>query len=658
MISGWESTTLNPNLIRSLQKIDSGLAVASKNGEIATSQLLRVAGTYYNARYTWNEAQQKYVPTFQYAQEGTALDANYSQYLGQNRIDCSTYIGLLLRGLTAQKSPYGPYVPEESQIAVNPEEDDDYSSASTDSNIVTPGKVPCNSRDYPWAVELDNAREPRTTTTTSQVRTAAQLAQYLVENGCVIDQTDDFNSVEPGDIIFWNTTKNGNNRFMDISHVAMCYSKLEPPEDAYVPDTSVNEVTISSFNAQLAKQALDTMYFPDAKDPSDADAVYLVTRSDAIWKVFIRGPKVDGEWTWLNGQNVNSTVSGDTVTLTTLGIVVTLDAGATSPSFQIVRYHWLDKYPYRHMMLEVTDTSPYVLCRVLEKCYPQQVVLVCRPDLGSMIPGDFAGDLTDRFNIDNIDGLFRPGVYYLTSSIVSTFPTGISNGNKLSLKVIVTQTQQGKIESVTQLLWNAETAKMYFRSQWCNNHLPTSDIGTDGWSAWRVFIDDSDIDSTVQSKVRTEMGNYHRLFFSSLPIGTDVGRNLSIPYSNIYPTSLDVSVGDSVIGSDGYVGNITATGRNITVLPTGKGLENIFSDNVRTNVLTLRSNGSDAVSLKGYYVTPEDTGPAILELEDLYNGGLTGEVIIRSVADPQYNGDAANKGYVDNAILGALGGSY
>ena len=105
----WRHTSLNPALVKRLRNLNQDLPVAAKNNPSLIAEMIRVAKTYYNSRYRWDETTGKYVPVFRFNWSGgTALDNSY--HPGTMYLDCSTFVGLVLRGLTVQDSPYGQYL--------------------------------------------------------------------------------------------------------------------------------------------------------------------------------------------------------------------------------------------------------------------------------------------------------------------------------------------------------------------------------------------------------------------------------------------------------------------------------------------------------------------------------------------------------------------
>lgn len=170
-----------------------------KNNSLLTAQFLAVAETYYNAR-----ADVRPDSTFRLAYgTPTVLDVGADT----NKIDASTFIGLVLRGLDYGKTPYAT------------------------GNYVIPEMLTENT-SYAWAFNPAyylNKRYTDSRTVTS-LRTAGQLAQQFYEWGCAVPIDTKLVNLEPGDIIFYaQKTGSGDwaasNSFLHVSHAAICLAK-------------------------------------------------------------------------------------------------------------------------------------------------------------------------------------------------------------------------------------------------------------------------------------------------------------------------------------------------------------------------------------------------------------------------------------------------
>ena len=376
-------TSMN-NINEFTNKLNDRIGLKTNNS-ISVAEIISVAKSYYNVR-----TKEDGTPLFIYDTGHTPLSDSYNPNDGTyaGAIDCSTYIGLVLRGIPFLKSPYSHLV---TGVKDDPNADltednvtgDEIGDDGVDSEVWNPSSIVENKNDYPWAINPFNWKLPATQSSSpTPIRRSSQLAQWMFERGMSIPLDETFSNLEPGDIIFWaKTNSDGNyvqpNRYKHISHVALCIGKYDPPTD------DVN--------------------FPTG-------------------------------------------------------------------------------YPFKHTMLEVTTIAPYVLNRTLEKIRPNEVVMICRPDLGSLSTENFAGNIKTQWGIDDISGLYRPGIYYLTSSVTKGLPDNITNGIYLTLKVERTMTKQGKIYSLIQTLINAKTNdSVYRRTQYCYSHLPNKT----SWTPWK-----------------------------------------------------------------------------------------------------------------------------------------------------------------------------
>lgn len=358
---------------------------SERNNQTLVSECIGVARSYYLARYNDNQE-----PTFNYNVNGTVLDTNYDvNGENKNSIDCSTFIGLLLRGIPFKKSPYGKLFTDNgpllddndggNETGNHDEYDDIYNGNAWDPmNIVA-------NKDYSWSINPMDYKLKKNINSSElyPVRTASQLAQWMYERGWAIPLDTTFTNLEPGDIIFWAKRQGGEyiqpNRYKKISHVAICISKYDRPEN-------------------------------DSSFPSN--------------------------------------------------------------------------YPWKHTMLEVTTKAPYVLNRTLEKCSPNDVVMICRPDLGSVSADDYVGNINTKDGIDDLSYVFKPGFYYITSDIKNGLPVDLENGIYHSLKVERSMTRLGKVYSLIQTLVNTKNPnKIYMRTQYCYSHDPNNV----DWTDWIVF---------------------------------------------------------------------------------------------------------------------------------------------------------------------------
>ena len=171
-------------------------------------QMLRVAKSYRDARWLDPAGENK---RFTYSQTTFLSDPDnpVNDENGKGKIDCSTYMHLVLRGIDYASSPYGHM------------EGGAYPSSY---KITAPVET---STAYAWAD--DSLRCSNTLTNTALtakpgklVRTAAEFAKYYAAAGRIFPYTDDTKDyVRPGDLIFFRNRGSDTDRFSFIHHIGM-----------------------------------------------------------------------------------------------------------------------------------------------------------------------------------------------------------------------------------------------------------------------------------------------------------------------------------------------------------------------------------------------------------------------------------------------------
>ena len=192
-------------------------------------QAVYVARTYWLARASGRN--------FLYSGGATFLDGNpVNNSSGQGLIDCSTFIHLVMRGITYDKSPY-------TNVAANAT----YNASSLTTNT-----------SYTWAD--DHIRQSNTIG--GMVRYAADLAAYYWTSGRVFT---DASKRKPGDLIFHSTKQN--NRFMSITHVSIVSEDV----DQYYNVTDLNNTVVRT---AYANRNTDIVFFARPDYERIADKTY------------------------------------------------------------------------------------------------------------------------------------------------------------------------------------------------------------------------------------------------------------------------------------------------------------------------------------------------------------------------------------------------
>lgn len=247
--------------------------------------LIETAMTYYrvcDAEYT---SGQSWSQGFTYRASNTPLSANcvaeqgatYSMWVKVTNsngtstrhykaIDCSTFAGLCLRGYNYSQSPY---------------------ASETLFNTFRRDRTQKNS-NVGWSIAPTNEDG-------SCAREAANIGKYfynigkgivflknpdtgIVEKGSIGTSENDYSNIQKGDLIFYAKKSNGNwkepNRFMYISHVAICYGQSSTyNKKAVIESTNVTTKKHSfddgtSYNAGMRIKQIETY----------ADSIVMVVR--------------------------------------------------------------------------------------------------------------------------------------------------------------------------------------------------------------------------------------------------------------------------------------------------------------------------------------------------------------------------------------------
>jgi hypothetical protein len=181
-------------------------------------EMVAVAKSYFEKDNAYfNETGNRY---FSYNSDYTCMSGNFGNAAaeGLNKIDCSVFVGLVLRGIPFSKSPYSLPFSERAKFDRN--------------------SIKANIGDYRWAVNPFEWQTSKAKNDTPdqydepeyKIRTASQLAEWMTSLGCSFVFARDFSNVEPGDIIFYvsfasDTEYKWAHRYKHISHVAICATK-------------------------------------------------------------------------------------------------------------------------------------------------------------------------------------------------------------------------------------------------------------------------------------------------------------------------------------------------------------------------------------------------------------------------------------------------
>lgn len=194
------------NLEAGVNDLDTTKFSIKRNDKYFVSQMVDIAESYRDSgvlRYGTN----------------TPLAPNYDN---GKHIDCSTFMGMVLRGISYED---GPYV-----IDYPPEELNPYDSAQWVANPDYEWSINPANYDYELIVDVDNP-------TTAEARRASQLGQMFDTHGREIPKDRHLANLEVGDLLFW-ARKNAAGewiqpgRYKHITHVALVIEKTDAPENA------------------------------------------------------------------------------------------------------------------------------------------------------------------------------------------------------------------------------------------------------------------------------------------------------------------------------------------------------------------------------------------------------------------------------------------
>lgn len=195
-------------------------------------EAVKVAQTYWTARAAGRE--------FNYSTSTFLSGGTVNGSTSRGKIDCSTYIHLVLRGIPYESSPYV----------------DTTASLAGSADMITTNPT----GKYTWAD--DNLKN--SSITGGIVRTASDIAKYYWAKGRVFF---DSSKVCPGDLIF--CADSANNRFKNITHVGIVTDDITNFYETTNATNVIMRVTLAS---------RDIVFFarPDYENPNRS---YLVDDS-------------------------------------------------------------------------------------------------------------------------------------------------------------------------------------------------------------------------------------------------------------------------------------------------------------------------------------------------------------------------------------------
>ena len=391
-----------------------------RNSSSLVAQMLDVAWSYYRVRGTEDNHRFVYGHT-------NAIDPGFTA--GGNELDCSGLIGLMLRGIPYEHSRY----------------------VNISNGIGANGKYSWTVDPYDFENVNDAGEDP------SPVRSAAQLGEWMNNSGLRISCGEDFQEVEPGDIIFYAKKKRENieewaeaDRYMHISHVSVCANRIRP----------------AAYNGGHAYNAGDFAYF-------DGTAASSLGIAPGIHECMVSD---------------------------------------TSPSPDNDNWRFVVNGHYYHTMLEATDTDQVVMNRVLELNLPYRIVMICRPDLGAVTDGEFRGNLKTEFNIESLDDVWFDCFCFLTHEITGGLPELLRNtgdvadtGTGFALKTETTYRKNGQPYSIIQKIIDTRSIhnnEIYTRTKYLmisDGEYYRPDDPAAEWTDWNLLVNKEMLDTVMEA---------------------------------------------------------------------------------------------------------------------------------------------------------------
>lgn len=535
-------------------------------------QMANVARTYLRNRQG-KDADKNLVWSFEYSQEHNWLSTGFN---GQTMkgIDCSSFMGLVLRGIPFEKCPYLLSRELASRVTPTEEEGKEDSGSGGTNTGGTEGQgnynfdeTKANKLDYLWAINPYDYTYPRDVvgsevgkpSNMSPVRRASQLGNWMHDSGWDIYWDRTFAQVEVGDIVYWakkNTdgTWRQPDRYMHISHVAICVSKI------FVEDYSDTVTYLLGNYAFITTAMLQDAFGKETELP---EGLYRCT-----------------------AETSRGTVEN-----------------------RFSNFEYIGLHRYRHAMVECTGTegtpSATILNRLLERTAPNDVCLICRPDLGAICPNEYVGSVAEEIpsytiagasgTFKDVEHLYRDGFYFLTSDININLPSDLANtgdfrnkGTGLALKVESTYRWNGQKYNITQTLIDTRhTNDIWVRTKYLyrviddatNMYLP-DDVS---WTSWQRLINDSYLSTmlTANGLTKPTMSN------GSWTCADGGAKNkMALPSSSVESGKIPVSNGS---GDVNWIFDSCFYGTERVQKNTDLNADKYWGDRVR------------------YYLDPEDT---------------------------------------------------
>ena len=475
-----------------------------KNNEILVDEFIGILRTYFKKRTKVEEGET--VNVFTYGTTATALDNDY--FVGSTNIDCSSYIGLGLRGISFDNSPYGPLntedVPGDSDPVEDPIEGDDPQDGSGT------GRYMQRNAGYKWSINpglslISPTGDSRQTPT--PVRNSGQLAEYFVRQGRVIyanpdplahpDTSEKFENVEKGDLVFYSKPRfidgqgydeeggyKNKNRFWNISHVAAVANKYVATGVVAAAGYPYKHTTfeVSTPGHIVLNRSIEKIHRSQGGNYNYPDQKYISLIVRPNFGTISHGEQPNYALNQDDITNLNEVYAGGTWYLSS-SVVTGLPHNIQTGQFYVLTVtqtanKWGEPYSIIQTLTHTRTGREY---RRVQYCYSNDY----QPDPNAWSEWrDTAISLSNGY-VDteeyDLDYIYRPGRYILATRITGGLPYGETGHTYQTLEVEANYTIGYELMSLKQVFTDTQAGRICFRTQNCYQHPPN----IVDWTAWK-----------------------------------------------------------------------------------------------------------------------------------------------------------------------------
>lgn len=475
-----------------------------KNNEILVDEFIGICRTYFKKRTKTVEGET--VNVFQYGTTETALDSDY--YTGSNKIDCSCYVGMCLRGISFDNSPYGPLnledVAGDSEPVEDPIEGDDPQDGSGT------GRYMQRNAAYKWSVNpglslISPTGDNRDTPT--PVRNSGQLAEYYVRQGRVIYANPDplghpdpdakYENVEKGDLVFWSKPRfiegegydeadgyKNKNRFWNISHVAVVANKYVATGAVAAAGYPYKHTTfeVSTPSHIVLNRSIEKISRADGGNYNYPDQKYISLIVRPNMGTISHDEKPAYQLTADEITNLNTVYAAGLWYLTS-AVTDGLPTDVSSGSFYVLEVKqtankWGEPYSIIQELTHTRTGRQYVR---VQYCYSNDYTPT--PEGWTewrQICINLSNGYIDANEYD-LDYMYTPGRYILATRITGGLPYGETGHTYQTLEVEANYTKGGDLLSLKQVFTDTQAGRICIRTQNCYDDPPN----IVDWTPWK-----------------------------------------------------------------------------------------------------------------------------------------------------------------------------